>query len=1037
MNSFQDPSKKTSITSLLNPQEASAFPAQLPGLASVNANPGQPHDPVAVYGVNYGNPSTYHLRAASWENSDPNDTARRKENAPNRHYHHPGQMSSSDTYHAPRVIRERIEDGQYAVESQAWDQQQQQDVASMPYGSANILGPIYSDERTAISGDYQSHNSYNQGYQEQSTSDTPSQTAWQTTERASVRLAARGSTAEPSQHAPDARYNNSVPYYPQANAYNVPYLQQAAVHPQARQAAPAPPPAPERQNTSPSSSKRSAAESEPVVPVKKKARTAKKTSSTTAASGADGTAGPSRRGYNAKKRSEAAQIAAQNAQLMPTLQFTQVPSDKGKEKASDNTRMQIVSTNGQQPATSGASGEGGALALHPELQFARCMSNRYRNEQFPRCVSCTRRWAGDTCRFQGIRFFLKDVNKNIVGISFVESQKPDGPGMTYQTKWNIPLKKEHISRTKKTIARALLPTLRKELEHLNMPEIIRRPRESEVRATCDTCMTSLFSSSWMCRLCGREACAECFTLVQELTVDKPNASPREIAQQQLRRDQNTRSNPFFLSCTRRNEHQAKDFSPMSRFYREELESAIAEMEEEIGLSQGRGEPKGEGGEDTGGTVMNGGLAGQGLNGHGTNGVNGMNGLHNVMNGLHHGPNGMNGTSNGTLHNGVPTITSESSLAGAVPLTPVASNGSYPPPQHPSQTPPLPHSSATPAYTPPNLLDSITATPSHPILRYADSDLSTSSFSRLWSQGVPLVVTGVLDKFSIKWTPEYFIEKYGEQTCLIIECQTDMNKRVTVGEFFGWFGAYDGRTECWKLKDWPPSADFKSTFPELFEDFSQAVPIPDYVRRDGVLNLGSHFPTNTIGPDLGPKMYNAMASTQSPGSKGTTKLHMDMADALNIMTFASPCPDNSPGCAAWDLFRAEDSDKLRQFLRQKFGGSLLHDPIHSQNYYLDEQLRAALWAEAGVMSYRVYQRPGEAVFIPAGCAHQVSNMADCVKVAIDYVSPENIERCEKLTKEFREQNQSMVWKEDVLQLRTMMWFAWLSCCQQEKGSIYSN
>lgn len=50
----------------------------------------------------------------------------------------------------------------------------------------------------------------------------------------------------------------------------------------------------------------------------------------------------------------------------------------------------------------------------------------------------------------------------------------------------------------------------------------------------------------------------------------------------------------------------------------------------------------------------------------------------------------------------------------------------------------------------------------------------------------------------------------------------------------------------------------------------------------------------------------------------------------------------------------------------------------------------------------------------------------MKIAIDFVSPENIDRCEALTKEFREQNQSMQWKEDVLQLRTMMWFAWLSC-----------
>ena len=66
-----------------------------------------------------------------------------------------------------------------------------------------------------------------------------------------------------------------------------------------------------------------------------------------------------------------------------------------------------------------------------------------------------------------------------------------------------------------------------------------------------------------------------------------------------------------------------------------------------------------------------------------------------------------------------------------------------------------------------------------------------------------------------------------------------------------------------------------------------------------------------------------------------------------------------------------------------------------------------------------------------CATQVCNLADCIKVACDFVSPENIERCEILTREFREQNQSMAWKEDVLQLRTMMWFAWLSCARQEK------
>ncbi len=45
-------------------------------------------------------------------------------------------------------------------------------------------------------------------------------------------------------------------------------------------------------------------------------------------------------------------------------------------------------------------------------------------------------------------------------------------------------------------------------------------------------------------------------------------------------------------------------------------------------------------------------------------------------------------------------------------------------------------------------------------------------------------------------------------------------------------------------------DFKTAFPERFDDFSRATPVPNYVRLDGVLNIASHFPSNTIAPDLG-------------------------------------------------------------------------------------------------------------------------------------------------------------------------------------------
>ncbi|WVZ13099.1 hypothetical protein V8G54_017629 [Vigna mungo] len=44
--------------------------------------------------------------------------------------------------------------------------------------------------------------------------------------------------------------------------------------------------------------------------------------------------------------------------------------------------------------------------------------------------------------------------------------------------------------------------------------------------------------------------------------------------------------------------------------------------------------------------------------------------------------------------------------------------------------------------------------------------------------------------------------------------------------------------------------------------------------------------------------------------------------------------------------------------------------------------------------------GDAVFIPAGCPHQVRNLKSCIKVALDFVSPENVGECFRLTEEFR-------------------------------------
>ncbi|CAA7269026.1 unnamed protein product [Cyclocybe aegerita] len=871
-------------------------------------------------------------------------------------------MNDSRMMARPRMSESR----EYADGSTVWHQQSQHHLASMPYG-APVMSPLYSDERTALSGDYQSQSTYPSSYEEQARAPSDAQ-SWQATERASVRIAAQSTVPESSNDSHGMRYTSSstTAYYSNLYTTQPPYPQMQEPVPVS-----APPQRlssePPRTSGAPSTStKRQQPDSEAEPAPKAKRPKAKVKSTATGTGATSSTAGTSKRGYNAKKRSEAALISAQNASALQ--------------------RAGTVAYN----AASGPGDADPLPPLIPELQFARCMSNRYRKEEFPRCVSCTRRWAGDTCRFQGIRYLMRDADRNLRGLSFNERNAlmpTEGTKMEYPTKWNREFERSHVRRTKLAIAKALLPILKAEFDHLNVPEIVRRPRETDVRATCDTCITSIFSTSFMCRLCGREVCNECYQQVRELTEQPHNATPAELAALANRRERHAHANPFFLSCTKRNEHGVVEFTPVTRFVRSELEKAIKNMEKIL---------QSEKADDTPASVA----------------------------------------------------------AGTTPLmySQLLS--------HPSM--PFPDPLITPVFDDfivSNLTDAnkrvptlqaqvISAAMFDPRPPNSSSTTPATSFASLWQQGKPLLVKDCQSRFKLRWDPEYFIQKYGDQGCLIVECQTDVNRRVTIRDFFSDFGKYEGRTECWKLKDWPPTAEFKTAFPELYEDFSNAVPVPDYVRRDGVENLGSHFPTNAVGPDLGPKMYNAMASTQEPGTKGSTRLHMDMADALNVMLYATPCEDGTPGYAAWDLFKAEDSDKIRAYLRKKFGPGgagaktgdkasaaaqaqlMTHDPIHGQQFYLDAEMRMELAQACDVRAIRIYQRPGDGIFIPAGCAHQVANMSDCMKIAIDFVSPENIDRCEKLTKEFREQNQSKVWKEDVLQLRTMMWFAWQSCCSKE-------
>lgn len=119
------------------------------------------------------------------------------------------------------------------------------------------------------------------------------------------------------------------------------------------------------------------------------------------------------------------------------------------------------------------------------------------------------------------------------------------------------------------------------------------------------------------------------------------------------------------------------------------------------------------------------------------------------------------------------------------------------------------------------------------------------------------------------------------------------------------------------------------------------------------------------------MYIAFEDRDNVGS---TKLHVDLSDAVNVLVNSSISSTGGEGGALWHIFSREDTLKLRTILKThpSYNGS--GDPIHQQTIYLTASALEDLRRCHGIVPYIFFQRLGQSLFVPAGSAHQVCSLS---------------------------------------------------------------
>jgi len=202
---------------------------------------------------------------------------------------------------------------------------------------------------------------------------------------------------------------------------------------------------------------------------------------------------------------------------------------------------------------------------------------------FPKCLACiSRQIDSGGCKFASLRAFAIDSQSggitSLTAPMFVDSAPFLGKRQREAIRSNViaystPGTLADVEFIKSSIASTLTSVLAMELVHeviFRDTGLTRRRREAGVRPVCDGCATTIFSGHFMCCICGREICLDCYSEWDD---------SEEIGWN------NTDS------CSKKRRHTKRQMVPFTLFERGELEKLIKDVKK---FPRGKGAKRHEG-----------------------------------------------------------------------------------------------------------------------------------------------------------------------------------------------------------------------------------------------------------------------------------------------------------------------------------------------------------------------------------------------------------------------------------------------------------